>query len=79
MKLISASWGGPLWSIILRKILEQYSDWAGKSARHKKEEHTNKKDFYLKTTESTAFLFFKEIASHFPKEKESYFAAFLGL
>ena len=37
--------GGPLWSIILRKILEQYSDWAGKSARHKKEEHTNNKDF----------------------------------
>ena len=33
--------GGPLWSIILRKILKQYSDWAGRGDGHKKEEHTN--------------------------------------
>ena len=40
--------GGPLWGIILRKILKQYSDWAGKSAGHKREEHTNIRVFICK-------------------------------
>ena len=40
--------GGPLWSIILRKILKQYSDSAEKSAGHKREEHTNIRVFICK-------------------------------